>query len=521
VMAMFSTKPLSETTTRALASVADGVALGIHRKQIEGRLREREQLFMQFANNMQDVLWLSRPHAQQTLWISPAVEQVMGVKPEDVYENPYAFMEVIIPEDRPRMAQFMEMTETLRADSPKKTTDVEYRIRKDGELRWLWTRAFPSFDGEGKIYQICGFTHDITEKKEAERRVSEFYSTVSHELRTPLTSIRAALGLIEGGVTHPDSTETVELISIARREADRLIRLINDILDMRKMEAGKLPLKILPLAPHVVVSNTVSAMRTFAQEHDVELVTWIQEERSFIGDYDRVVQVLTNLISNAIKFSPAGSLVNVNVQASFSERIRFAVSDEGPGIPPEQYNKLFGIFQQLDQSDSRSRGGTGLGLAISKAIVERLNGVIGFDSELGKGSTFWFELPFLAESWSPAEEPAGGSTADKHSPALLEFIQEYGKTLPKRLLSLEKCIRDAKVSERPIAVKDCLNEVRKIRASSEPCGFPEVAAAMAKLEQSLTSIINKEGDPEQEWKEILLCCARITEVSKSQYAQDR
>jgi PAS domain S-box-containing protein len=205
VMAMFSTKPLSETTTRALASVADGVALGIHRKQIEGRLREREQLFMQFANNMQDVLWLSRPHAQQTLWISPAVEQVMGVKPEDVYENPYAFMEVIIPEDRPRMAQFMEMTETLRADSPKKTTDVEYRIRKDGELRWLWTRAFPSFDGEGKIYQICGFTHDITEKKEAERRVSEFYSTVSHELRTPLTSIRAALGLIEGGVTHPEA----------------------------------------------------------------------------------------------------------------------------------------------------------------------------------------------------------------------------------------------------------------------------------------------------------------------------
>jgi PAS domain S-box-containing protein len=499
VLAMFGQHALSDDVMQSIESVADGIALGIHRKQIEDRLNEREHIFAQFANNIRDVLWIVRPHGLRTVWLSPAAEHIFGYPLDVQYKDPMIFFNSIFPEDQPRMKEFMESTEALTVDSAQQSNDLEFRInRGDGEMRWLWTRAFPSFDAEGKVYQICGFTHDITERKEAERRVSEFYSTVSHELRTPLTSIRAALGLIEGGVTEPDSGESLELVSIARKEADRLIRLINDILDMRKMQAGKLPLNIMPLQPKDVVAGPVGLMRSFAHEHHVELVTTVQEDHPFLGDYDRVAQVLTNLLSNAIKFSPPGKVVRVAVQGGFAGRIRFAVSDEGVGIPAEDQSKLFGIFQQLDASDSRQRGGTGLGLAISKGIVEKMSGVIGFSSEVGVGSTFWFELPLAGPDGTAVKvEVDEGS---RYS-VLLEFVDDYSKTLPTRLESLKARLQEAKTAKTNTLRAECLAEVRKIRASSEPCGFYEVARQMHVVERLLEQL-PAQGEAPELWTQV-------------------
>lgn len=488
VMAVFAQHPLADQAAQALEAVADGIALGVRRKQIETRLLERELLFTQFADNMRDCFWITVPGGTRHLYISPAYEQLYGTPVKEAYERPLSFIEAIVPEDRPRMIDFINR-DRERDPSQTFSSDIEFRIRRsDGEIRWLWTRAFPTFDENGNLYQVCGITHDITEKKEADRRVAEFYSVVSHELRTPLTSIRAALGLIEGGITGTVTEETLELVSIARSESDRLIRLINDILDMRKMEAGKLQLSITPLAAQDIVAPTLGAMRGFAQEHDVELVSWVDEEREFLGDYDRVVQVLTNLLSNAIKFSPSKSEVNVSVQAAPNDRIRFSVADQGPGIPSQHAHKLFELFQQLDSSDSRARGGTGLGLAISKAIVERLAGEIGFDSQVGKGSTFWFELPLALSSTSS-------------SPVLKGLLDEYAKSLPQWLLSVEQKLNVAKQGASDV-LEECLADVRKIRGSSEPCGFGDVAEKMSIIEKALLDLIRGHGNAQRHWTDI-------------------
>jgi PAS domain S-box-containing protein len=236
---------------------------------------------------------------------------------------------------------------------------------------------------------------DVSDRKLMERRVSEFYSTVSHELRSPLASIRGSLGLIEGGAISDVTAEVRELVSIARRNCERLIRLVNDILDAKRIEAGKLPLNKEPVRPDEIVAAAVEGMQSFAAESQVSLVTQAAPQPRIVGDSDRVVQVLTNLLSNAIKHSPAGARVDVFCGDARNGNAywRFSVRDQGPGIESEQLEKLFSEFQQLDSSDSRPKGGTGLGLAISKNIVESLDGQIGVDNSPGKGATFWFELP--------------------------------------------------------------------------------------------------------------------------------
>lgn len=245
---------------------------------------------------------------------------------------------------------------------------------------------------------IVAEAHDITAKVESDRRVSEFYSTISHELRTPLTSIRASLGLMEGGKAGELSAKATQLVKIARSESDRLIRLINDILDFRKIEAGMLELTKVGCRPSELVDSVLEGLSSMSGAADVLLESRIFDDRLVFCDRDRFVQVLTNLVSNAIKYAPAQTRVRVTVQATPNSRMRFSVSDKGPGIPNDKMDKLFVKFQQLDSSDARAKEGTGLGLAIAKAIVEQHDGRIGVESSAGQGSTFWFELPLLLEA---------------------------------------------------------------------------------------------------------------------------
>ncbi|MFO7565162.1 MAG: ATP-binding protein [Enhygromyxa sp.] len=253
-------------------------------------------------------------------------------------------------------------------------------------------RCSPALTGEDRIEGVVGIATDITERARIERLKNEFVSIVSHELRTPLTSIRGSLGLLDGGVVGELEPRTRSLVKIALSNTERLIRLVNDILDLDKIETGKLELRSETLDPVVLADEAIAEIAGFAQECGVTLVRAFESNSKVRGDKDRLLQVLINLLSNAIKFSRPGDTVRIELEQVGSGTVRFSICDEGPGIAEEQLPKLFRKFSQLEESDTRSTGGSGLGLAISKAIVDAHGGVIGVESQPGVGSRFHFEI---------------------------------------------------------------------------------------------------------------------------------
>jgi PAS domain S-box-containing protein len=363
----------------------------LERVEVVQKLKETEEIFQLLVNNVREVFWIGTADATRCIYVSPAYENEWGFSAQELYRTPGAILKAVVPEDRPKVIAHLS-TENFPDDG----REIEYRLKRpDGSERWIHARVWPIRDEDGEVIRLCGISRDITERKEMERRVSEFYSSVSHELRTPLTSIRAALGLIEGGLAGKVTDRASQLVKIARTESDRLIRLINDILDIRKIEAGKLELQIEPVQPSVLLESSLDACRGMADEAEVTIHCQVKADKDIPCDKDRVVQVITNLLSNAIKFSKSKTEVLVRVE-QHDEFTRFSVDDKGPGIEKSQLHKLFEKFQQLDSSDTRLKGGTGLGLAISKAIIEEHAGKIGVDTAFGEGSSFWFELPNYA-----------------------------------------------------------------------------------------------------------------------------
>ena len=265
-----------------------------------------------------------------------------------------------------------------------------YGIRKDGDK--VPVEVSLSMINLGNQQILTGIVRDITERKRAEQRVKDFYSTVSHELRTPLTAIRTALGIMENSFMGELTAQARPVVQVASKETDRLIRLINDILDIRKMEAGKLDLKLTKLDPREIVERALDGIQTLSDEAGIRIERDLPWTRRVLADEDRLQQVLTNLVSNAVKWSPVDGVVKISLR-EVDQKCRFEVTDEGPGIPEDEVDKLFGRFQQLASRDDRARGGTGLGLAIAKAIVEQHGGEIGVELKRGTGSMFWFELP--------------------------------------------------------------------------------------------------------------------------------
>jgi PAS domain S-box-containing protein len=270
------------------------------------------------------------------------------------------------------------------------------QLTPQGEQRHYAMQYFPRY-GEGadagKVIGFFSLGTDITELRRIDRMKTEFVSTVSHELRTPLTSIRGSLGLISGGVAGelPDAVKS--LVGIAKNNCERLIRLINDILDSEKIESGKLRLDLQVLDLRQLVQQALAANEGFATQHGVSLVIRAPDTPLHVRiDGDRMTQVLTNLLSNAVKFSPPGNPVEVRLSRT-ARKVRAEVVDAGPGIPEEFSGRIFQKFSQADSSDTRQKGGTGLGLNISRALIEKMGGTIGFSSKAGVGTTFFFEVP--------------------------------------------------------------------------------------------------------------------------------
>ncbi|WP_240310622.1 ATP-binding protein [Pseudosulfitobacter sp. DSM 107133] len=235
--------------------------------------------------------------------------------------------------------------------------------------------------------------NDISARLEQERRQGEFISTVSHELRSPLTSIKGAMGLMLSNATGDLPGKAISLLEIAHRNADRLVLILNDILDLEKISAGKLEFTLDDVDLSDLVRETQQANATIGQRFAIKMeIEGADAPMPVTTDPNRVMQVLNNLVSNACKFSKAGDTVAIRIRDE-GEHIRISVRDQGQGIPLEDQHKIFEKFADLANSSRATKGGTGLGLSICKAIVQNLGGTIGFNSQEGVGTTFYFVLP--------------------------------------------------------------------------------------------------------------------------------
>lgn len=242
------------------------------------------------------------------------------------------------------------------------------------------------------------FNRMIDELDKQDKLKSEFISVLSHELRTPLTSIKGSLDLLTSSMLNNLTTEGAQnLINIAKNNCGRLSRLIDDLLDIEKIESGQMNFLFKPILLNELLNEAITANQPYGEHFHVTLVLVSQQEGIIVNaDYDRLIQVLSNLISNAIKFSPAGSKIIVSSEIQ-NNQVQVAVTDHGLGIPEAFQSKIFQKFAQADSTATREHGGTGLGLNISKTIIEKHGGTIFFKTQANKGSTFYFNLPMIIE----------------------------------------------------------------------------------------------------------------------------
>jgi len=277
----------------------------------------------------------------------------------------------------------------------------------------------PLLDGADEIAELDRVLHRMVDKlKEAERKEREierlkreFVSMVSHDLRTPLTSVQGTLALFSRGVYGEVPHQGRLRLASAEQSTRRLIKLVNDLLEIEKLETGNLLMHKEEVSAADMIERAVESVRGFAEQHNVSLQATSCDQK-FDADGDRIVQVLVNLLSNAVKFSPAGSMVTLKASANDRD-LEFRASDQGRGIPASEREAIFERFRQVELADGREKGGTGLGLAICKAIVVQHGGQIGVDSEEGKGSTFWFTIP-IQQATSGAQL-AGNTVANELS----------------------------------------------------------------------------------------------------------
>ncbi len=303
--------------------------------------------------------------------------------------------------------------------SSEERSVIELKVLR-AEPRLLQCFSAPVVDQQERLLGRMLVFRDITREREVDKMKNEFISTVSHELRTPLTSIRGSLQLVLGrqtaGATHesPLPPRTRELLDISLKNSERLIRLINDILDISKIEQGSIQLRHVSLDPADLCWTAGREVETFADGRDIAIDVSVADGLPPISaDRDRALQVLANLLSNAIKFSDPGQRVELTASMSGSV-VCFAVRDYGRGIAPEDHQRIFEKFHQIDSSLTRNVGGTGLGLAICKALVEEHGGRIWVESAIGKGATFAFTLPL-----SSGAAPVVASRPDADQPIIL------------------------------------------------------------------------------------------------------
>lgn len=319
--------------------------------------------------------------------VNHALCELFGYSEDELLAND--FQSITHPEDV--LLDEVQIQRCLNGEIDRYRLEKRY-FHRSGRLVWALLSVALVRHSNGQPNYFVAQIQDTTEQREIERLKDEFISVVSHELRTPLTSIRGSVGLVLGAhaAVLPESAK--RFLEIASSNCERLMTLINDILDIEKIVSGNMRFELQPRVLADILRNAVQAAEGYGQRLNVRFqLDTPASDVKVVVDEERLLQVLANLLSNAAKFSPAHETVQVNVAHS-QEQVRICVIDRGPGIAEEFRDRIFGKFSQADSSSTRRAGGTGLGLHISRQIVERMGGRIGFDTVLGNGSTFWVEF---------------------------------------------------------------------------------------------------------------------------------
>lgn len=372
------------------------------RRAAQEALRESERKFRLLVNGVTDhSLFMIDPAGIVNNWNAGA-ERLLGYTAQEAIG-----LSICRFHTEEENAQDIPMQSLAKALAAGKCTMEGWRVRRDGSRFWADTTLHAVRDDDGKLVGFAKITRDISERKRVERLKDDFVSTVNHELRTPLTSIAGSLGLLVGGAGGDLPAGAARLITIAHANCQRLIRLINDMLDVEKIQSGKMRFEMKQLALSDVARRSVELLSNYAENPRVQVELSVDGEPCNVrADFDRLIQVVTNLVSNAIKFSPPDGRVTVSV--SREERlVRLCVKDDGPGIPDEFRSRIFTKFAQADSSDTRQKGGTGLGLVIAKEIVDRHGGRLWFESEPGCGASFFVDLPAMDAQSEQRETRAG------------------------------------------------------------------------------------------------------------------
>jgi len=324
------------------------------------------------------------------LSFNSSAEQIFQYSSEEVVGKNIS---LLMPESHSRNHdEYLNVYKTTGVKKVIGTRREAEGLKKDGTVFPIDLSIGEITIGNRRVFS--GVVRDITERKQMDKMKNEFVSTVSHELRTPLTAIRGALGLITSGVLGILPEKTQELLLVANNNTNRLLYLINDILDIQKIESGHMDFnfqefELMPFLEQVILDN-----KTYGNQYGVEFVLQNKIDGIKINaDYARMMQVFANLLSNAAKFSPAGQNVEISVDVKSDNIVQISVTDHGSGIPQEFHDKLFEKFTQSDSSTTRAKGGTGLGLSIIKMIVDKHGGIVNFVTAAGEGTTFRIELP--------------------------------------------------------------------------------------------------------------------------------
>ncbi len=404
------------------------------RKGLEHRVNERTRE-LEESNRRQELLLTSVgdgiygvDKSGLVTFVNPASAAILGRTADELIGlHAHSTFHAPQPDGTPFPADGCYITEAIRGGTTTNAEEDTY-VRGDGESISVDVTASP-LSGDDVISGAVVVFRDVTERREVDRMKSEFVSIVSHELRTPLTSIRGSLGLVAGGAFGSLPAQATRMLDIALESSDRLTRLINDILDIERIESGTMPMTITECDVRQLVDEALGQVSVLIADHHVT-VDSSQVEGRVRADRDRIVQTLINLLGNAVKFSEPGTAVTVStsVQGSFVE---FAVADRGRGVPESKLDAIFGRFVQVDSSDARVKGGTGLGLAISRSIVERLGGRIWAESTVGEGTTFRFTLPCSLTAYPDVVSAAGPTVVVcDDDPAVVELLchvlERYG-----------------------------------------------------------------------------------------------
>ena len=353
-------------------------------KNLAARLRESEAAYRSLFEEAPVGIYRTTPDGR-ILMVNPAIVRMLGYGSAE--ELQARNLESGGPDADYDRATFRELAER---EGGIHGLEAQWR-RRDGSRIWVRENAKAVRGQDGEVLYYEGTVEDVSERYELELMKSQFISTVSHELRTPLTSLRGALGLLAAGALGnlpPDARNAVE---IAERSILRLVTLVNDILDIERIEQGQLSLQMGSHSLAALLAGSVEEVAPLAREAGIGLE--VSHPPGVVeGDGDRLVQVIVNLLSNALKFSPRGSTVRLRAWET-PDGVEVQIEDQGRGIPAAHQKSIFERFRQVEISAAAGQRGAGLGLSIAKSIVEMHGGRIGVESEPGKGSTFWFRIP--------------------------------------------------------------------------------------------------------------------------------